>query len=98
LPSAAVTDFTMRGMINLPPLAIVAIATVICKARHPNFVPHRNTGDGNLLQDCGGRMSPLISPGSSIPVRSPNRSVGCIVELLFPYTELRVWPLQCCSI
>src|SRR5207249_180513 len=39
LPSAAVTDFTMRGMISLPPLAIVAIATVICKGVTPISCP-----------------------------------------------------------
>src|SRR5437762_2022353 len=47
LPSAVVIDFTMRGMTNLPPLAIAAIATIICNG-DSNFVSHRNAGDRNL--------------------------------------------------
>ncbi len=72
LPSDVVIDFTMRGMINLPPLAIVAIATVICSGVTPISCPIGIRVIEILLQDFGGRISPLISPGSSIPVRSPN--------------------------
>ena len=40
--------------------------------RNADFVAHRNARDRNLAPDCGGRTIPLISPGSSMPVRSPN--------------------------
>src|SRR5437899_13074010 len=72
VPSDVVIDFTMRGTTSLPPLAIVAIAIVICNGVTPISCPIGIRVMEILLQDCGGRMSPLISPGRSIPVRSPN--------------------------
>ena len=72
LPSEAVIDFTMRGIVNLPPFAIVAIATVICNGVTPISCPIGMRVIEILLHDRGGRINPLISPGSSMPVRSPN--------------------------
>ena len=71
LPSAVVIDFTIRGVSNFPPLAIVAIATVICRGVTPTSCPMGMRVIEILLQACGGRINPLISPGNSIPVRSP---------------------------
>src|SRR2546423_688161 len=34
-PSSVVIDLTIRGVINLPPLAMVAMATVICSGVTP---------------------------------------------------------------
>ena len=72
LPSDAVTDFMIRGVTSLPPLAIVAIAIVICNGVTPTSCPIGMRVMEILLHVCGGRITPLISPGSSIPVRSPN--------------------------
>src|SRR6202011_2890757 len=63
LPSLVVIDFTMRGVINLPPLAIVAIATVICSGVTPISWPIGMWVIEILLHDCGGRINPGISPG-----------------------------------
>jgi hypothetical protein len=71
LPSGVLIDFMMRGVTNLPPLAITAIATIICSGVTPTSCPIGIRVMEILLHAWGGRMSPLISPGSSIPVRSP---------------------------
>jgi hypothetical protein len=71
-PSDAVTDFMIRGVTSLPAFAIVAIADVICNGVTPTSCPIGMRVMEILLHACGGRITPLISPGSSIPVRSPN--------------------------
>src|SRR4030081_2801598 len=68
LPSAVVTDFTMRGVTSLPPLAIADIATVICNGVTAISWPIGMRVIEILLHDCGGRINPGISPGNSIPV------------------------------
>ena len=47
-PSVVVIDLTIRGVMNFPPLAIVAIANVICNGVTADLVAHRNARDGNL--------------------------------------------------
>src|SRR5438128_11156940 len=56
LPSAVVIDFTMRGMISLPPLAIVAIAKVICNGVTPTSCPIGIGVVEFLYQDLGCRL------------------------------------------
>ena len=71
-PSSVVIDFTMRGVTNLPPFAIVAIADRHLQWSNANFVAHRDAGDGNLAP--GLRRTNQVHrfrPGNSIPVRSP---------------------------
>ena len=70
-PSAVVIDFTMRGVTSLPPFAIAAIATVICSGVTPTSWPIGMRVMEILLHDCGARTMPGISPGNSMPVRSP---------------------------
>src|ERR1041385_1499381 len=68
LPSSVVIDLTMRGVISLPPFAIVDIATAICNGVTPTSWPIGIRVIEILLQDWGGRMTPGISPGNSTPV------------------------------
>src|SRR5205814_5495291 len=56
LPSAVVIDLTTRGVISFPPLAIVAIATVICNGVTATSCPIGIRVIEILLQFCGGRI------------------------------------------
>src|SRR3989442_13759865 len=55
-PSLEVIDFTMRGVINLPPLAIAAMAAVIWSAVIPISWAIGMWVIEILLHDCGGRF------------------------------------------
>src|SRR5436190_8856236 len=55
LPSAVVIDFTIRGVINFPPLAIALIAVAICKGVTPISCPIGMWVIEILLHDCGDR-------------------------------------------
>src|SRR5438876_5467046 len=54
LPSSVAIDLTIRGVINLPPFAIAAIATVIWSGVTPISWPIGIRVIEILLQDCGG--------------------------------------------
>src|SRR5438045_5253332 len=58
LPSSVVIDFTIRGVMSLPPFAIVAMATVIWSGVTPISWPIGMRVMEILLQDYGGRITP----------------------------------------
>src|SRR2546421_9522206 len=71
LPSPVVIDFTMRGVTSLPPLAIVAIATVICNGVTATSWPIGMRVMEILLHDCGGQIKTGILPGHSTARPTP---------------------------
>src|SRR5262245_36758896 len=98
LPSDAVTDFMIRGVTSLPPLAIVAIAVVICNGVTPTSCPIGMRVMEILLHVWGGRITPLIYRAVQFRCARQIQSAECIRKIFGRQRRAQVSLHRCCSI